>query len=319
MVSPGGSTPVSAYAGYVAWSEKRDETYVLRVRDPSGAITDAGVAPRAVPFDVSLGRDDTEQVVASYSRCEVEPERDTVIGGGQLPAYWLGQGCRSFATRPGSGVESRLRLGTKGSTYFPSVWDHRVAYAVANRDRRRAYGAVRIRDLRAETTSKVRGGRRETAGSDPPGFFRDPGPLRLLLRGRRLAFGWRYVQDACPKPSSLLYDVGYTTEIRVASISAADTSRLVASACIDNKPGQSVLAGLRRGVVYHATITHSSGPRFRTALHATSLRSRRTRFLARLADQHSLVESLSVDGHILYRTQKGQSDDDVTLIESSIP
>jgi hypothetical protein len=67
----GRESPVAAYAGWEAWSafDEASSQYTLTLRDPSGAVKSAPLAPSTTPWDVSLGPDTAGNVVAVYRSC----------------------------------------------------------------------------------------------------------------------------------------------------------------------------------------------------------------------------------------------------------
>jgi len=67
----GRDTPVAAYGGWEAWSafDASAATYTLTLRDPSGAVKAAPLAPSKTPWDIALGPDAHGAVVAVYGSC----------------------------------------------------------------------------------------------------------------------------------------------------------------------------------------------------------------------------------------------------------
>jgi hypothetical protein len=67
----GRESPIAAYGGWQAWStfDESAGTYALTLRDPSGAVKAAPIAPAKSPWDVSLGPDAHGDVVAVYRSC----------------------------------------------------------------------------------------------------------------------------------------------------------------------------------------------------------------------------------------------------------
>jgi hypothetical protein len=68
----GRQAPVAASGGWAAWStfDEASERYALTLRDPSGAVKAAPLAPASRPWDVSLGPDAHGDVVAVYRSCD---------------------------------------------------------------------------------------------------------------------------------------------------------------------------------------------------------------------------------------------------------
>jgi hypothetical protein len=125
-------TPVDAWAGRLAWSERDPATgrFQLMTRT-SGAATRVPVDPRSKPFDVDLGPGPDGSTVAAYSR------------GGRLYLYDFG-----------SGHERRLR----GSGKLPSVWHGKLAWVSARR--------LFVRRLAGGAAREVRGGRGDYVALD---------------------------------------------------------------------------------------------------------------------------------------------------------
>jgi hypothetical protein len=67
----GRESPIAAHGGWEAWSafDESAGTYQLALRDPSGAVKPAPIAPARTPWDVSLGPDAGGNVVAVYRSC----------------------------------------------------------------------------------------------------------------------------------------------------------------------------------------------------------------------------------------------------------
>jgi hypothetical protein len=67
----GREAPVTAYAGWQAWSafDEASGSYALTLRDPQGTVKAAPLAPATEPWDVSLGPDAHGDAVAVYRSC----------------------------------------------------------------------------------------------------------------------------------------------------------------------------------------------------------------------------------------------------------
>ena len=138
-------TPVGAYAGHVVWSEYDPVTnaYFLTHRF-NGTNARLPVKPRAVPFDVDVGRNAAGDTIAAYSRCRREPgprERATGSGLTLLPQWATGRGCDVYVLSLRTNVETRVRAANSAgaSEFLPSVWRDRIAFArVYERRRGRA-------------------------------------------------------------------------------------------------------------------------------------------------------------------------------------
>jgi hypothetical protein len=198
-------TPLSAYAGRLAWSSYDPATREYALMISAGGVTSAvPVGPRSVPFDVDLGPDRNGDVVAVYSRCRHDPpRRDPAIGNviAQLPDWARGRGCDLYRFDFESGRETPVASANspRASEFMPSIWRSRIAFARV-RERRKGLEGVRpylyVRSLRgARRSRRLPGGSRSTQRfcTRKPRRCRlkvEPGPTALDLRVRRLAFGW---------------------------------------------------------------------------------------------------------------------------------
>ena len=111
---------LSTVGGAAAWStfDASAGAWFLVIRQ-GGAIERAAIAPRSVPFDVDLGRDDAGRLVAAYSRCDRDPDI----------APSLGRGCDLYVYDLASRQERLLRgpSSEAASEYMPSLAAGRVA------------------------------------------------------------------------------------------------------------------------------------------------------------------------------------------------
>jgi hypothetical protein len=206
-------TLISAYGGRLAWSQyvPTQNSYVLVTR-VAGVSSVVPVAPRAVPFDVDLGPDETGGIVAAYSRCKSDPvgrapgSRNAIA---QLPVWETGRGCDLYRFDFATGQETAIAVANAphASEFLPTIWKARVAFARVYESKpglagRRAY-------LYARGTSGAARSVRVPAGSRSTGKFcsgsprncrrvLEPGPTALDLGGRRLAFGWDSIGDIGP-------------------------------------------------------------------------------------------------------------------------
>jgi len=128
-------TPVSAGAGWVVWSVPAPDGWRLAAYH-GGSVHVLGAAPRAQPFDVSVGTDTRGVAVAVFSRCARTPVMQAIGGGregegGILPEPDTGRGCRIHVLGLSSGHERSLAIlapaGTSDTT--PSIWHGRIAFA----------------------------------------------------------------------------------------------------------------------------------------------------------------------------------------------
>lgn len=155
------------------------------------------IDPRlGVPFDVDLGPDGHGNVVAAYSRCQVEPDvitvRDTFVArvfSRPYPAYTAGRGCDIYRFDFDTLTESKLAgASTDGaSEMLPSIWKDQVAFARVYEQRDGLRGRVPYLYVRP-----LAGGRSERQPGGSRGSNGLPGPTRLDLYGRRLSFVWNH-------------------------------------------------------------------------------------------------------------------------------
>ena len=125
-------TALSAYAGWVVWSESIPAGRWALTAWHDGARRRLPVATRRVPFDADVGPDAHGRPVVTFSRCRREP------GGGAgfvpangIPAWSQAAGCRIVELDPANGRIRRLHPpGTHGqSDTTPSRWHGRLAFA----------------------------------------------------------------------------------------------------------------------------------------------------------------------------------------------
>jgi hypothetical protein len=194
VATPQRSTPVSAYGGWVAWSEFDPASGLFSLMGRVGGRTEpVPVARRRVPFDVDLGPDPVGDVSAVYSRCRVEPAsgnprvRQWAAG---TPQWSTGRGCDLYKYTFATGRETRIAAANSpnASEFLPTIWKERVAFARvyttrADRRGKRAYLYRR----------PVLGGGRSVRLPAPPradGGRVEPGPNAMDLVGRRLGVAW---------------------------------------------------------------------------------------------------------------------------------
>jgi hypothetical protein len=164
----GRPVPVSAYAGYVAWSRRRRDGWAL-MQWHAGRVSAVAVAPSARPFDVDLGPDERGRPSAVYSRCR--------------PL------CRIYRVAlDGSGERAlgALSAGGAASESHPSIWRDRLAF-VARRPGARS-PTVYVARTGGRRPVAVRGGTRPRCA----GQGGDCGArvIGLDLGARVLAFVW---------------------------------------------------------------------------------------------------------------------------------
>jgi hypothetical protein len=199
------ATPVSAIGGRIVWSEydPAADAYFLTQRF-DGMTARLPVKPRAVPFDVDVGRNAANDTVAAYSRCRGEPSgRGPGLGNvfTLMPQWSTGRGCDVYVLNLRTNVEICVRGASSAgaSEFLPTVWRGRIAFARVYERRRGRAGKRAYLFLRALTGGGTN--RRVPAGPrsrgrlcafSPPTCRRvvEPGPTGLDLSLHALAFGW---------------------------------------------------------------------------------------------------------------------------------
>jgi hypothetical protein len=225
--------PIAGESGAAAWSRHDPSTsrYQLVIWR-AGTAQIARIPTRRAPFDVDLGLDARNRLVATYSRCR---SYAVIRPFSELDIQRPGQRCRLYLHRVGTGSERRIRaIGKRGfSDFAPSVWRSRIAFARLGRDGRitlhvRGLDGGRVQDLVSRS-------------SRPEAL-----PTRLDMRGSRIAYGWRYERSGCPRDLSGGWDKTFVaSEVWTSDLRRAG-SRLVASAC-DSGPVISVTSPTMRG------------------------------------------------------------------------
>ncbi len=133
-------TPVSAGDGWLVWSAPAPLGWKL-VTFHEGKTSTVPIAPRAEPFDATVGTDVRGRAVATFSRCASPPTMATVgyvpdeeeieAEGGLLAEPTSGAGCRIDAVDLSSGHESSVPIphprGTSDTT--PAMWNGSVAFS----------------------------------------------------------------------------------------------------------------------------------------------------------------------------------------------
>ena len=204
-------TPVSAADGRVVWSEYDPAAngYFLTQRF-EGVTARLPVKPRAVPFDLDLGRNTANDTVAAYSRCREEPGgRKPGLGNvfTLMPQWSTGRGCDVYVLNLRTNVETRVHGASSAgaSEFLPAVWQDRIALHACTS----AAGAGPASAHTCSCAPSTGGGasRRVPAGPrshgrfcafSPPTCRRvvEPGPTALDLSGRTLAFTWDSTEQA---------------------------------------------------------------------------------------------------------------------------
>lgn len=223
---------VSHFGGMTAWSrlDPRTGLYRLVVHDGQREHVPP-IEPRAVPFDIDLGRDRGGDVVAAYSRCEREPRVDE--GAPRLPVWATGEGCDLFLYSPEGGsarVETRIAGPStdESSEFLPSIWRGRVAFARVYESREGRRGTLPY--------LYVRGREGSTSSQRQPGGARGqsglPGPTALDLYGRRLGFAWIHRREEGIDRSEIRLDTlgaGHRVVSWVNDLAGTDVAQLTPS------------------------------------------------------------------------------------------
>ena len=210
--------PVSSFDGRILWSEfDAPQQKFFLTQHFGGVTTRLPVAPRAVPFDVDVGRNPGNNPVAAYSRCRREPtRRDPRTGSAltQMPQWSTGRGCDVYMLNLITNVEIRVggASSSRASEFLPAIWGSRIAFARVYERRRGLAG----RRAYLNYHSLTRGGvsRRVPAGNRgrmrfctgrPTRCTRlvEPGPTTIDLVARSLTFGWD--STSAESPTSAIY------------------------------------------------------------------------------------------------------------------
>ncbi|MGZ6576123.1 MAG: hypothetical protein ACXVHJ_34600 [Solirubrobacteraceae bacterium] len=186
-------TPIATQSGWLAWSE-RDVAHGFRLvlRAPDGALRRPAIRRRSVPFDVDLGLDSADRVVATYSRCTKEPQPQ--LGYPTPAGYDTGRGCAPYLLDVMSGRERRVTQADApgASEVWPSPWRDRLAFERVYEDDPGEPVIYVGRSQGAAHSVRQAGG---TNTICPPRVRRCKSSSRLSangleLHGDRLAFTW---------------------------------------------------------------------------------------------------------------------------------
>jgi len=221
-------TPIAAYGGWVAWSEKGpDGLYRIVTFHDGVKETLSHIAPRTVPFDLDLGPGAVERPVITFSRCVVE--RDV----NQLEApLGAARSCRLRQVALPGGGEAGIPVPARGSASdaTPSRWGYRVAF------QRRARGAdvsqVMLYDLQHERLKAL------PHGAVPHTCPYRTGCANARYRGevdeldaaaREVAFSWRLAAPAVIGAGGAAWEMRAVTTATGRSVLAG--SGYVSGAC----------------------------------------------------------------------------------------
>lgn len=130
LVTPTSLGALSAYGGWLAWSEQGADTRWHLVGWHAGQEVAFPVPSRSVPFDVDVGPDAQGRPVLLYSRCARDPQAGSLSFDGV--AQWSGAaGCRLHQLDPATGTDTALAVPGEftGSDSTPSRWFGSIAFA----------------------------------------------------------------------------------------------------------------------------------------------------------------------------------------------
>ena len=181
------ASKLAAYGGVLAWSHWNASlgAYQLMARY-RGADHVLPVAPRSVPFDVSLGPDSHRHTVAVYSRCTGERSAWTL--GPSFARFAAPGGCKLYRYDFATGSETRIaRIVGAGSFYLPTIWMNEIAYVRVGRS------GVPLLFEQPLTSSPHHPIRAVSLPGGPASATRGPGPVSLDLRAGELALAWHFV------------------------------------------------------------------------------------------------------------------------------
>jgi hypothetical protein len=178
---------ISAYGGWVVWSEKDPDGAWALVAWHAGAKVRLPAARRTVPFDADVGPGPNGRPTVLFSRCATEAS-----GTGSTP-WAASQGCRLRALDPATGAERAAGVprpaGASDST--PSRWRGRIAFQ--RRIPGNAVSQVMVYDTRTHRTRTLRHGAVPHHCPYRDGCARSifAGEVgELDLGAKRLAFSW---------------------------------------------------------------------------------------------------------------------------------
>lgn len=182
------TSKLAAYGGLLAWSHWNGTAFQLMVRY-HGTVRALPVAPRSVPFDVSLGPDAQRHTVAVYSRCAREQSTWTL--GVSFARFHAPGGCVLYRYNFATGQQARIpHIVGSGSFYLPTIWQNEIAYVRVGRS-----GAPALFE-QPLTGTRRRPVRAISLPGGPASATRGPGPVSLDLRAGELAFAWHDVSGA---------------------------------------------------------------------------------------------------------------------------
>jgi hypothetical protein len=180
----------AAYGGRVVWTafDPAHHRVSLRWRSSGSThVVPGSTQPEGGPIAVGLGPDTSGKPTAVFVRCI---RHDTE--------------CRLYRYRLGDHTSRLIRAATVPAGYrptAPSLWRHRIAYALAP-TRRAHTGNVYILRLGAPRAGRVDGGTSTgLSGGDQGGYI---GATGTALHGNRLLFTWEGPSRPCGSESDPL-------------------------------------------------------------------------------------------------------------------
>lgn len=247
------------FGGITVWSQQpppspNESPYYLHARR-GGQEMRLPIAPRALPFDVDLGPDDEGGVVAVYSRCERQPSyheseldaaRNTGYAAMPYPVWTASEGCDLFRFDFSTMQESKVAGAStdQASEMLPSIWKDKIAFARVYEQREGTRGVnpyLYVRALEGGASERQPGGSRGVSGL--------PGPTRLDLYGRRLAFVWNHVNPEDPtheRPQ-------FVSRVRLDTVGGGHRVLSEATAASRSQPGVASFVGPQgdRGKIFY--------------------------------------------------------------------
>ena len=191
----GNDSALSAYGGWVVWSEFTASGRWALTGWHDGRTLRLPVATREVPFDADVGPDLHGTPVITYSRCDQEPLGGSgFVSPNGLPVWSQAGGCRIYELNPATGRTRRLHVpGERGdSDTTPSRWRGSLAFARTRDNAQESRVLIwslrsgRLRQLRRGDFPRGCGSTAGCSANDPVGAVQ-----QLDLGARVAAFLWQ--------------------------------------------------------------------------------------------------------------------------------